>query len=87
LELEDEGLYTCVAENEVGRTRCSARLVVLEKDDPSQADRQPPVFLQELPAELVGQMEIHWTCTCGWKVGGTFSHSVYFVSPNVLEFC
>jgi hypothetical protein len=53
LELEDAGLYTCVAENEVGRTRCSARLVVLEKDDPSQEDRRPPVFLQELPAEVV----------------------------------
>jgi len=53
LELEDAGLYTCVAENEVGRTRCSARLMVLEKGDPSQEDRRPPVFLQELPAEMV----------------------------------
>lgn len=53
LELEDAGMYTCVAENEMGRTRCSARLVVLDKDDPSQEDRQPPVFLQGLPPETV----------------------------------
>ncbi|PSN51429.1 hypothetical protein C0J52_05457 [Blattella germanica] len=53
LELEDAGMYTCVAENEVGKTRCSARLVVLEKDDPSDEDRQPPVFLQGLPEETV----------------------------------
>lgn len=50
LELEDAGMYTCVAENETGKTRCSARLVVLDKDDPSQEDKQPPVFLQGLPA-------------------------------------
>jgi hypothetical protein len=53
LELEDAGMYTCVAENEMGRTRCSARLVVLDKDDPSQEDRQPPVFLKGLPPEAV----------------------------------
>lgn len=53
LEMEDSGMYTCVAENEVGKTRCSARLVVLEKDDPSQEDRQPPVFLQGLPPGTV----------------------------------
>ena len=53
LELEDAGMYTCVAENEMGKTRCSARLVVLDKDDPSQEDRQPPVFLQNLPPEVV----------------------------------
>ncbi|PNF38135.1 hypothetical protein B7P43_G14603, partial [Cryptotermes secundus] len=53
LELEDAGMYTCVAENEVGRTRCSARLVVLDEDDPSQEDKQPPVFLQNLLPETV----------------------------------
>lgn len=53
LELEDAGMYTCLAENEMGRTRCSARLVVLDENDPSQEDRQPPVFLQNLPPETV----------------------------------
>ena len=78
LELEDAGLYTCVAENEVGRTRCSARLVVLEKDDPSQEDTRPPVFLHELPAEVVAtdgdvldlQVRLEGGCTAE-------SHSVY----------
>ena len=78
LELEDAGLYTCVAENEVGRTRCSARLVVLERGDPSQEDRRPPVFLQELPAEVVAtdgdmldlQVRLEGGCTVE-------SHSVY----------
>jgi hypothetical protein len=53
LEMEDAGLYTCVAENEMGKTRCSARLVVLDENDPSQEDKQPPVFLQNLPPEAV----------------------------------
>lgn len=53
LELEDAGMYTCVVENEMGKTRCSARLVVLDKDDPSQEDRQPPKFLQGLPPGTV----------------------------------
>jgi hypothetical protein len=87
LELEDAGLYTCVAENEVGRTRCSARLVVLEKDDPSQEDRRPPVFLQELPAEVVAtdgdmldlQVRLEGGCSAE-------SHSVYIMSPSVMEF-
>ena len=84
LELEDAGLYTCVAENEVGRTRCSARLVVLEKDDPSQADRQPPVFLQELPAEVVGTdgdtLDLQVRLEGGWKVQ---SFGVLYVSRCV----
>jgi hypothetical protein len=46
-------MYTCVAENEMGKTRCSARLVVLEENDPSQEDKQAPVFLQNLPPEAV----------------------------------
>jgi hypothetical protein len=50
--MEDAGMYTCVAENEMGKTRCSARLIVLDKDDPSEEDRQPPVFLQNLPPEV-----------------------------------
>ena len=92
LELEDAGLYTCVAENEVGRTRCSARLVVLEKGNPSQEDRRPPVFLQELPAELVAtdgdmldlQVRLEGGCTaeshsvyCRESLGVLQSHSVY----------
>jgi hypothetical protein len=55
LELEDAGTYTCVAENEMGKTRCSARLVVLDMDDASQEDREPPVFLQGLPPEVVAE--------------------------------
>jgi hypothetical protein len=53
LELEDAGMYTCVAENEMGRTRCSARLVVLQENDPTLEDKQAPVFLQNLPPEAV----------------------------------
>ena len=51
--MEDAGMYTCVAENDEGKTRCSARLLVLDKDDPSDEDRQPPVFLQGLPPQTV----------------------------------
>ncbi|XP_039287324.1 LOW QUALITY PROTEIN: muscle M-line assembly protein unc-89 [Nilaparvata lugens] len=50
LEREDAGVYTCVAENELGTTRCSAELLVLAEDDPSDADLRPPVFLTGLPA-------------------------------------
>lgn len=52
LELDDAGIYTCVAENEVGTTRCSAELVVLDTTDPSDADLRPPMFLEGLQPEL-----------------------------------
>ncbi|XP_054274333.1 titin-like isoform X2 [Macrosteles quadrilineatus] len=51
LQPEDAGVYTCVAENAVGTTQCSAELRVLQTSDPSDADLQPPVFLQGLPPE------------------------------------
>jgi len=52
--------------------------VVLEKDDPSQEDTRPPVFLHELPAEVVAtdgdvldlQVRLEGGCTAE-------SHSVY----------
>uniref|UniRef100_A0A1B6CDT2 Myosin light chain kinase, smooth muscle-like n=2 Tax=Clastoptera arizonana TaxID=38151 RepID=A0A1B6CDT2_9HEMI len=53
LELEDGGVYTCVAENEVGTTRCSAELVVLDTTDPSDADLRPPMFLKGLEPEVI----------------------------------
>ncbi|RZF42786.1 hypothetical protein LSTR_LSTR015510, partial [Laodelphax striatellus] len=49
LEREDAGVYTCVAENELGTSRCSAELLVLAADDPSDADLRPPVFVAGLP--------------------------------------
>ncbi|XP_069686561.1 titin homolog isoform X2 [Periplaneta americana] len=53
LEADDAGMYTCVAHNEAGTSRCSARVQVLAQDDPSDEDRQPPVFLQGLPPETM----------------------------------
>lgn len=48
VEEDDAGVYCCMAENEAGTSQCSARVVVLATDDPSQEDKQPPVFLREL---------------------------------------
>lgn len=48
LDLEDAGIYTCVAENEIGRTHCSAELVVLPTDEETLADKIPPYFLEGL---------------------------------------
>ncbi|KAL0279933.1 UNVERIFIED_CONTAM: hypothetical protein PYX00_001383 [Menopon gallinae] len=45
LEMEDAGVYTCVAENEFGKAECSTEVVVLE-DDPARASA--PVFLEPL---------------------------------------
>lgn len=45
----DAGVYTCVAANDAGETRCSAQLLVLDKGDPSDADRRPPVFVRGIP--------------------------------------
>ncbi|KAK3921260.1 Muscle M-line assembly protein unc-89, partial [Frankliniella fusca] len=49
LRAADAGVYTCVASNEAGETRCSAQLLVLDKADPSDADRRPPVFVRGIP--------------------------------------
>lgn len=49
LRAADAGVYTCVASNEAGETRCSARLLVLDRGDPSDADRRPPVFVRGIP--------------------------------------
>lgn len=52
LQPEDAGVYTCVAENLLGTTQCSAELRVLQQTDDSDADLQPPVFVQGLKPEL-----------------------------------
>lgn len=49
----DCGVYTCVLETDGGKTRCSAELVVLEKDDRNMVDLRPPVFLNGLPPKSV----------------------------------
>lgn len=46
--VDDAGIYTCVAENEVGTTRCSAELLVIDTTDSCGADLSPPVFLEGL---------------------------------------
>ncbi|XP_066996546.2 titin homolog isoform X2 [Anabrus simplex] len=53
LEPEDAGVYTCVAENEAGKTSCSAKVEVLDLNDKSDRDRQPPHFLQDLPKDTM----------------------------------
>jgi len=95
LELEDAGLYTCVAENEVGRTRCSARLMVLEKGDPSQEDRRPPVFLQELPAEMVAtdgdmldlQVRLEGGCTADSQSFGVLQCVIRCTAESHSVYC
>ncbi|MGH0147854.1 UNVERIFIED_CONTAM: hypothetical protein FKN15_062916, partial [Acipenser sinensis] len=48
---EDDGLYTCVAENSCGRTTCSAKVVIKEKKVAKRDEASktfPPVFLKAL---------------------------------------
>ncbi|KAL1131134.1 hypothetical protein AAG570_012371 [Ranatra chinensis] len=53
--VEDSGVYTCVADSPMGSTRCSARLRVIETDDPGDADLRPPVVVAGLPEETAAQ--------------------------------
>uniref|UniRef100_A0A8D8WY19 Myosin light chain kinase, smooth muscle n=1 Tax=Cacopsylla melanoneura TaxID=428564 RepID=A0A8D8WY19_9HEMI len=50
LDISDSGVYTCIAENEIGKTRCSAELSVTP--DTSDAELQPPVFEIGLPNRI-----------------------------------
>lgn len=52
LELSDSGVYTCIAENEIGKTRCSAELSVLHAPEMTDAELSPPVFEQGLPSRI-----------------------------------
>nr|XP_046469209.1 titin homolog isoform X3 [Neodiprion pinetum] len=49
----DAGQYTCQATNVMGTTRNSCLVTVLDADDPSTADRDPPKFVDELPEESI----------------------------------
>lgn len=46
LEYDDAGVYTCVLENEMGRTQCSAELRVIDAED--SMGMQSPEFVQGL---------------------------------------
>lgn len=46
LEHDDAGIYTCVLENEIGRTQCSAELRVIDADD--SMGMQSPFFVKGL---------------------------------------
>ena len=52
LSLEDSGVYTCIVENDSGKTRCSAELIVLDERDEDDMNLRPPVFTQGIPQKL-----------------------------------
>ncbi|XP_058807501.1 titin homolog [Phymastichus coffea] len=49
----DAGEYMCEAKNLLGTARSSCKVVVLDIDDPSTKDRDPPKFLQVLPSNSI----------------------------------
>ncbi|KAI5730222.1 hypothetical protein M8J76_011412 [Diaphorina citri] len=69
LEISDSGIYTCIAENEIGKTRCSAELSVLNTPDISDAELQPPVFETGLPNRITIREGITYEMTV--KIAGS----------------
>jgi hypothetical protein len=67
---------------------------VLEKDDPSQEDRRPPVFLQELPAEVVAtdgdvldlQVRLEGGCSPASRSVCCVSASVFNINCNLIMY-
>ncbi|KAJ8687536.1 hypothetical protein QAD02_023330 [Eretmocerus hayati] len=53
VKFSDAGEYSCEAKNLLGTTRSSCKVAVLDVDDPSTKDRDPPKFLQLLPTESI----------------------------------
>ncbi len=49
LTLADSGVYTCILENKVGKTRCSAELIVLDDHNSKNMNLRPPVFTMGIP--------------------------------------
>ncbi|XP_031789478.1 titin homolog isoform X2 [Nasonia vitripennis] len=49
----DAGEYICEAKNLLGTTRSSCKVVVLDAEDPSTKDREPPRFLQSMAEESI----------------------------------
>lgn len=76
LEISDSGIYTCIAENEIGKTRCSAELSVLNTPDISDAELQPPVFETGLPNRITIREGITYEMTV--KIAGKFVLCMFF---------
>lgn len=52
VEESDQGVYKCIATNDVGEASSSAELIVLQEDDATDVDRQPPKIVRKLPSNL-----------------------------------
>lgn len=42
-------MYTCILENNYGKTRCSAELIVFDDHNYNNMNLQPPVFTTGIP--------------------------------------
>ncbi|XP_011495829.1 PREDICTED: myosin light chain kinase, smooth muscle-like [Ceratosolen solmsi marchali] len=53
VKYSDGGEYVCEAKNLLGSTRSSCKVIILNTDDPSTMDREPPKFLQPILSKSI----------------------------------